>query len=409
MTYLYKRPGSQNWWIRFQYTGVLRQKIGVAQRQISLGTPDRHEAEILALEHVKKHKNLLFLARQSRKIRTRGDEPEYAVGEHTTPDGGRAIASPTHVLFFDHNGVFLRQAPNEKAVSIDLSFEAEDRNYVTPKIANRTDPDQIIIDTWIKDRNPNKYDISDAQKALKDFKALVNNKPLVKCTRDDARKLVDFYKLQGNKDATVKKKIGLLASAINIALKDRKLDYNPFSGVAPEPKDSVDRLPLSEGDMGIIRENISALSLSDQALLRFIALTGCRLSEPFSIKEEFTEGGIRYVVLGEKTDTSLRRLPIPTALFSMLPTTITEPLFTGTEGAAEKRLMRFLRNTCKITDKRKVIHSLRHRAKDRLRAAGCPLDVQYQILGHEQSTVASGYGVGYPLTKIVEWIQYIGE
>ena len=37
-----------------------------------------------------------------------------------------------------------------------------------------------------------------------------------------------------------------------------------------------------------------------------------------------------------------------------------------------------------IIDERKVLHCLRHRAKDRLRAASCPQDIQYHLLGHER-------------------------
>jgi hypothetical protein len=44
----------------------------------------------------------------------------------------------------------------------------------------------------------------------------------------------------------------------------------------------------------------------------------------------------------------------------------------------------------------KVVHSLRHRAQDRLRSAGCPEDVRWAILGHEEKTVAKGYGKGFP-------------
>ena len=59
--------------------------------------------------------------------------------------------------------------------------------------------------------------------------------------------------------------------------------------------------------------------------------------------------------------------------------------------AASKRLNRFL-DDCGIVDPRKVIHSLRHRAQDRLRAAGCPEDIRWAMLGHEEETVAAGYG-----------------
>lgn len=61
-----------------------------------------------------------------------------------------------------------------------------------------------------------------------------------------------------------------------------------------------------------------------------------------------------------------------------------------------------------ITDARKVIHSLRHRAQDRLRAAGCPEDVRWELLGHEKETVAAGYGEGSPVPLLRKWIDKIG-
>jgi len=56
----------------------------------------------------------------------------------------------------------------------------------------------------------------------------------------------------------------------------------------------------------------------------------------------------------------------------------------------------------------KVVHSLRHRAQDRLRAAGCPEDVRWALLGHEEKTVASGYGESFPVPLLRKWIDKIG-
>lgn len=83
-----------------------------------------------------------------------------------------------------------------------------------------------------------------------------------------------------------------------------------------------------------------------------------------------------------------------------LPKLIKGPLFLRTTldppDAASKRLSRFL-DDCGIIDRRKVVHSLRHRAQDRLRAAGCPEDIRWAILGDEKKTVAAGYGEGFPV------------
>jgi integrase len=132
-----------------------------------------------------------------------------------------------------------------------------------------------------------------------------------------------------------------------------------------------------------------------------------RLSEAFGINNELKERGVRYVVIGHKTEQSKRRVPLPAGVLPYLPATIMGPLFHHGSRSASKRLNRFL-NDCGIVDPRKVIHSLRHRAQDRLRAAGCPTDVRYELLGHERKTVAAGYGVGHPMPLLKKWIDKIG-
>jgi hypothetical protein len=43
-----------------------------------------------------------------------------------------------------------------------------------------------------------------------------------------------------------------------------------------------------------------------------------------------------------------------------------------------------------------------------LRAAGCPEDVRWSILGHEEEIVAAGYGEGFPVTLLRKRIDKIG-
>jgi integrase len=99
-----------------------------------------------------------------------------------------------------------------------------------------------------------------------------------------------------------------------------------------------------------------------------------------------------------------------------LPKAIKGPLFAGDTAdatmrretrAASKRLNRFL-NECGIADARKVAHSLRHRAQDRLRAAGAPQDIREALLGHSKVTVGEGYGIGFPVPLLKRWIDKVG-
>ena len=94
-------------------------------------------------------------------------------------------------------------------------------------------------------------------------------------------------------------------------------------------------------------------------------------------------------------------------MLPFLPRNIEGRLFPGGPKAASKRLNRFLR-AVGIGDRRKLVHSLRHRAQDRLRAAGCTEDLRWAILGHEKETVAEGYGEGFPVPLLRRWIDKIG-
>jgi hypothetical protein len=109
----------------------------------------------------------------------------------------------------------------------------------------------------------------------------------------------------------------------------------------------------------------------------------------------------------KKTEQSLRGVPSPADALPYLPSPSRGGLFEGDAPAASKGLNRFL-NECGIVDPRKVVHSLRHSAQDRLRAAGCPQDCRWAILGHEEKTVAAGYGEGFPVPLLKEWIDKIG-
>jgi integrase len=146
-------------------------------------------------------------------------------------------------------------------------------------------------------------------------------------------------------------------------------------------------------------------------LFRLLACTGMRLSEAFEIDGEMKERGVRYVIVGHKTEQSKRRVPLPACVLPYLPKVIKGPLFVrklaDPADTASKHLNRFL-NDCGIVDPRKVIHSLRHRAQDRLRAAGCPEDVRWALLGHEEKPVAAGYGEGFPVPQLKKWIDRIG-
>jgi integrase len=190
---------------------------------------------------------------------------------------------------------------------------------------------------------------------------------------------------------------------------------NPFIDVVPKLEDSTKREPLFEKDMLCVKNNLHKLRDEDQLLWIWLATTGMRLSEPFEVDREFEEAGIRYIVVGHKTPSSRRRIPIPDPVAKRLPKPITAKVFSDKAETAAKRIRYFLKGLGISYDKAKdsgnktqTLHSLRHRAADRLRAADCPDQIRYELLGHEEVTIAQSYGRGYPVAKLKDWIEKVG-
>jgi integrase len=412
-TYLFKRKGSNNWWLRFQYSVEFGRTHKVER---SLGTSDRTEAEILAADAIKAHKRFL-LTRRAQAQGTLKTElgPKYEPGkQHTLADGTRVFATDEQLFYLDDAGVVTRTEPNGKAafLSFDSVRDQRELGALLPKQANT---DDAIIETWIKHRSLSKHIVAEAYTVWELFKQITHEKPLRRCSRDDGRKLVAHLFEAGNKSQTVAKKLSHLCAAVNLAIDEGKLTFNPFANIAPKADDGIIRLPLGDDDMALVRSHLHELREEDQLLWKWLAMTGMRLEEPFQVSDEYKENGIRYVIVGTKTTTSKRRVPLPDALLSSLPAKIEDTLFTDTPETAAKRLRYFLKRL-EIShdskrgtgDPRKVVHSLRHRAKDKLRAVRCPLDIQYELLGHEVKTVASGYGRGYPVAELKDWMEKIG-
>jgi integrase len=415
-SYLFQRPGSENFYVK------LRSPTGRVEK--SLGTADRREAEVLAGPLITAHKAALLAARP--KVVPTWLR-EYEPGLHTGLNDERIFATATELHYLDEQGHTIRTEPNgvlsRRLVGGPLSakreFEAFDAAYDERPTLPKKNGDDELLETYLKHRSITGHFEREARNVWALYTKLTDSKPLRDADRNDGRKLVAHFLDQGLKSATIEKKVGWLNAMAHLAIKEGKLKFNPFSGVVPDMDDSERRLPLSDADMKAIKLsrdkegklNFGKLDKADQLLVRLLASTGVRLSEAFEIVGEENERGCRFVIVGKKTEQSLRRVPLPAAVLPYLPKSIVGPLFKSKYAdpadMASKRLNKFL-DDIGIIDPRKVVHSLRHRAQDRLRAAGCPEDVRWALLGHEEKTVAEGYGEGFPVPMLRKWIDKIG-
>jgi integrase len=340
--------------------------------------------------------------------------------EHAGPDGGKIVATDTLLIHINHNGAVIKTTPNGRPafqliggpLSVQSLVKAYGEHFdelegvTRPTVATKNGDDDLI-ETYLQHRKITGYKEREARATWALFRELCPGVKLANATRDDGRKLVAHLQGQGNKSATVAKRISWLTAACNFGIKEGKLKFNPFSSIVPKAKDAERRLPFSDDDMKSIRANLDQLTPADRLMVRLLATTGMRLGEAFQTTREAKERGIRYVITGSKNDQSLRRVPLPAALLPHLPGPITGPLFPDDEASnASLRLNRYLRRIG-ITDPHKVVHSFRHRAQDRLRAAMCPIDIRHAILGHDDRSVAESYGEGFAVTVLKKWIDKI--
>ena len=167
--------------------------------------------------------------------------------------------------------------------------------------------------------------------------------------------------------------------------------------------------------MDLIRANLHKLDRHDQLLLRLVASTGMDRGEAFSIAGERIENGIRYCLIGTKTEARPRPIPFPEIVLEHLPKKITGPLFTGRKDSASKRITKFLEGIGVKgvdSDGRTLapFHSFRHRAATKLRQAKVEPELRYAIGGWKDGNKPnSGWKYGdWPMPDLKEAIDKIG-
>jgi integrase len=218
------------------------------------------------------------------------------------------------------------------------------------------------------------------------------------------------------KAATLTRTLVPLVSLVDTAIARQKLKLavNPFSGVVVHRDDNKSRKVegFTDEDMRLIRANLHKLDKTDQLLLRVIASTGMDRGEAFSIAGERIENGVRYCLIGTKTEARPRRIPFPKLLVPHLPKHITAPLFPGRKDSASKRITAFLKDIGITKSGRSLapFHSFRHRAATKLRQARVDAELRYAIGGWTDGEKPnSGWNYGeWPIKVLRETIDKIG-
>ena len=258
-----------------------------------------------------------------------------------------------------------------------------------------------------------KIDRASPKLSLASFVELAGDRGVTSYVRDDAKLFVNDLQRQGNKTATIRRKVNSICAILNYAYAELDVDKrNPFSRlyITNEGQDVQKRGTFS---LDQLKQGYDyALSSGSQVklLMPLLGETGCRLAEIVGLELDdidMTEGVIHIrpnSIRRLKTSNSIRTLPLvgyaKAAMLLALQHADDHCLYPiylkdGTCRAthASNALGKWLKKDFEMT-----AHSLRHTFRDRLRASGCPLELIDQIGGWSSiGTIGSKYGQGYEL------------
>ena len=250
------------------------------------------------------------------------------------------------------------------------------------------------------------------------------NKPLAAYTRQDALIFRDCLVARGLTGSSVTRNFSYVKAVINFALSEFALDVrNPFVGVYHDrSKGVVTRGPIPLDALRRVQRECMQIDDDIRWLVALVSDTGMRLAEAagLSVNDFKLQADIPFVEVRKhpwrnlKTSASARVVPLSgMALWTaqrILQQADTSPYAfprynrgsRTSANSASAAINKWLKNHVPAGC---TMHSFRHSMRDRLRAVQCPADIADQISGWATDGVGQGYGCGYPIEVLMEWMK----
>jgi len=271
-----------------------------------------------------------------------------------------------------------------------------------------------------------KKNLLHVQLIASEFKTALSGKPpaLPDLKREHARAVRDFMMTEKErKPESVERYLNTVRAIINMAIKEFDLECgNPFMGLEvkkdPAATKKGKRNPLPAEVLRKVTERVHGHAGEELRILwDMLAGTGCRPQEVTGlrvedvhvdsplphvriewhdhrrVKDEITQRWVPLV--GKALDAAKAALKLTktakrhkqTAAHMLFPTY-------GRLGGAGVASSAIINKHMRLVtaNPKHVLYSLRHNAKDNLRLAGVPVEVQNMILGHSNGGVGEGYG-----------------
>ena len=282
---------------------------------------------------------------------------------------------------------------------------------------------EVYIDQKGKDR-PKTFRVA-AERSCNYVIGICGNKPLSGYTRQDALQFRDWLVARGLTGSSVTRNFSHLKAVINFALSEYALDVrNPFVGVYHDRSAGVlVRKPIPMEAIRNVQSECRAVDDDLRWLIALISDTGMRLAEGTGLLKQDLVGlntDLPYVCVTKhpwrnlKTASSERKIPlVGEALWAAKriseaynASEFAFPRYNRTSttaaNSASAALNKWLKQYVPVGC---TMHSFRHSMRDRLRAVQCPADITDQIGGWTTDGVGQGYGSGYPMSVLKEWLE----
>jgi len=224
--------------------------------------------------------------------------------------------------------------------------------------------------------------------------------------------------------SSVGRVLNSIRAIFNFAISEYALDFkNPFLGMYFDKSAGVSkRPPIPIADIRKVQQQCRLMDDELRWLVALVSDTGMRLAEGAGLLKSdiILSADIPYISLKPhlwrplKTSGSQRDIPLvgdslwaaqrlseafPESLFAFPRYNKKDVTNSNSASAAlNKWLRQYVPEGC-------TMHSFRHSMRDRLRAIECQSEIIDRIGGWTSEGVGQGYGFGYPLNVLQDWIK----
>ena len=299
-------------------------------------------------------------------------------------------------------------------------------NFCSSSISQPRLSEALNLYVSLKGKGRSKTFQISAQRAVGYVFRVAGDKRLGDYERQDALKLRDWLLKRGLAGSSVTRNFSYVKAVYNFAASENALTIsNPFSGVYFDRNAGVKRRkPIPIDQLNQIQLECRKLDDDIRWLVGLLSDSGMRLAEAagLAIEDIHLNCEIPFIQLKKhpwrslKTTSSERKVPL--AGFSLWAA---KRIVSNHEGllhafprynarditssnSASAALNKWLKD---FVEKGCTIHSFRHSFRDRLRAVSCPGDVIDQLGGWRTTGVGQGYGEGYPVSIMADWVRKI--